>query len=202
MNELYSDSKFEEIILEAHKIDSKNINLEIEIIKARALRKLGRYKDALDTLSTIQFIPKDSIVSKINFYCIELDVLTHMGRYDEGMKRIERISKLLKEIDVPALPPEEKRVIAQTYNELARLNFFLSDYDSAINYLHQELSIAEELEDKEKIISSLQNIGSTYTSQGKYVESVEYFTNALSMAEETEIIHLIGHIEDNLGLVY
>jgi tetratricopeptide (TPR) repeat protein len=202
LNELYSDSKFEEIILEAHKIDSKNINLEIEIIKARALRKLGRYKDALDTLSTIQFIPKDSIVSKINFYCIELDVLTHMGRYDEGMKRIERISKLLKEIDVPALPPEEKRVIAQTYNELARLNFFLSDYDSAINYLHQELSIAEELEDKEKIISSLQNIGSTYTSQGKYVESVEYFTNALSMAEETEIIHLIGHIEDNLGLVY
>ncbi len=202
LNELYNNSNFEEILFEAEKIDSGNINLEIQIIKTKALRRLGRYADAIDILSSIQLTNNDPIINKLNYHTIELDVLTHMGKYDDGKNRIKEITNLLKEIKILNLNNEDKLVVAQTYNELARLHFFLSDYNLALKYLHHILDIAKELKDKEKITSSLQNIGSTYVSLGKYVESVDYFTQAISIAEELNSTHLISHIEDNLGLVY
>jgi tetratricopeptide (TPR) repeat protein len=200
LNELYIDSKFEEITIEAQKLESKT--LQTETIRVRALRKLGRYEEALEVLGSIQFVSEDSITNKLNYYSIELDVLTHMGKYEEGNKRITKITKLLSEVESLSLNNDEKLIIAQTYNELARLNFFLSDYDEALNYLHDELTIAKELDNKEKIASSLQNIGSTYVSLGEYVDAVDYFNQAILVAEEMRSPHLIGHIEDNLGLVY
>lgn len=202
LNELYNNSNFEEILLEAEKIGSDDLNLEIKIIKTKALRKLGRYTDAMDVLSSIQLTNNDLTINKLNYYTIELDVLTHMGKYDDGKNRINIITDLLKKIEISELSTQEKLIVAQTYNELARLNFFLSDYNLALEYLHLQLDIAKELNDKEKITSSLQNIGSTYVSLGKYVESVDYFTQAISIAEDLSSTHLISHIEDNLGLVY
>ncbi|MCE7734381.1 MAG: tetratricopeptide repeat protein [Candidatus Heimdallarchaeota archaeon] len=202
LTELYENSKFEEIVLEVQKLDSAEINLPIENMRIVALRKLGRYEEALKIIDTIKFLPKDSTISKLSYHNIEMDVLTHMGRYKEGSKRITTISELLEEIEISTLVEDEKLVVAQSYNELARLNFFLSEYGSALDNLQQVLGIAKELDNKEKITSSLQNIGSTYLSLGEYVEAIEYLDEALSIAKEMNSIHLIGHIEDNIGLVY
>lgn len=202
LQELFRESKFEEIISTVEKLDSKLKNLQIETMKIRSIRKLGKYKEAIEAIGDIEIKSTDSVISQITYYSIELDVLTHMGKYDEGKKRTQNLILLLDKINISELSSDDKLIVAEAYNELARLNFFTSEFDKALENLEKQLVIAREIDNKEKITTSLQNIGSTHVTLGNYVESIDYLTQALDIAKELNVNHLIGHIEDNLGLVY
>ncbi len=59
-----------------------------------------------------------------------------------------------------------------------------SEYDSALNYYTQALTIREEIEDIKGIASSLNNIGLIYNDLGEFIRAIDYYTRALSIREE------------------
>lgn len=199
---LFSNSKFEEIVEETRQIPIEERTIHVTNIIARSFRKLGRYDEAMSLLESVQIAKHDPLISKISHLSTVLDVLTHMGKYEDGKEIISDLDLLLQKINLSKLTNLEKREIAQTHNELARIYFFLADFSDAIENLEHELEIARELDDRQKITSSLQNIGATYTSTGNYVQALDYLEKALGMAYAIDSTHLIGHIEDNIGLVY
>lgn len=65
--------------------------------------------------------------------------------------------------------------------------------DLALEYFHKSLKLQEEIEDKQGLASSLNNIGSIYDSQGNTDMALTYFNKSLQLQEE---------IGDKLGLSY
>ena len=113
-------------------------------------------------------------------------------------KNIDDLEKHLTKAKTNSNRKEEE----DTYKKLGKDNFSLSDFQKAINYHNQSLSIAKEVGDRVGEGRAYGNLGNAYRSLGKFQEAINYHNQDLSIAQEVGDRAGEGRAYGNLGNVY
>ena len=113
-------------------------------------------------------------------------------------KNIDGLEKHLTKAKTNSNRKEEE----YTYKKLGKDNFSLSDFQKAINYHNQSLSIAKEVGDRVGEGRAYGNLGNAYRSLGKFQEAINYHNQHLSIAQEVGDRAGEGRAYGNLGNVY
>jgi len=92
-------------------------------------------------------------------------------------------------------------------NELSRQYLITGDYDNALTYANNALTLGRQQVPltagiKKEIAKPLKNIGVIYWSQGNYSKALEYDLEALKIGEELGDKKIIASALNNIGLVY
>ena len=113
-------------------------------------------------------------------------------------KNIDDLEKHLTKAKTNSNRKEEE----DTYKKLGKDNFSLSDFQKAINYHNQSLSIAKEVGDRVGEGRAYGNLGNAYRSLGKFQEAINYHNQHLSIAQEVGDRAGEGRAYGNLGNAY
>ena len=113
-------------------------------------------------------------------------------------KNIDDLEKHLTKAKTNSNRKEEE----DTYKKLGKDNFSLSDFQKAINYHNQSLSIAKEVGDRVGEGRAYGNLGNAYRSLGKFQEAINYHNQDLSIAQEVGDRAGEGRAYGNLGNAY
>ena len=113
-------------------------------------------------------------------------------------KNIDDLEKHLTKAKTNSNRTEEE----DTYNKLGKDNLSLSDFQKAINYHNQRLSIAMEVGDRVGEGRAYGNLGNAYRSLGKFQEAINYHNQDLSIAQEVGDRAEEGRAYGNLGNAY
>ncbi|TYQ30603.1 tetratricopeptide repeat protein [Pseudanabaena sp. UWO310] len=134
-----------------------------------------------------------------------------LGNYlkPEKQERIDLLHRLLMEVNPSGSDPESNRNAASQMNILIQLGSTyhrLSEFNQAINFYDQALSVARKLGDRNGEASSLCNLGSTYDALGQYQQAIQFYQLSLEIFKEIgdhngEAISLnnLGNAYDALG---
>ena len=96
-----------------------------------------------------------------------------------------------------------KEGISNIYNNLATLNYSLGEDAKSIEYNLLSLKIAEEIDNKLRIGSSLLNLGTVYSNKPATADiAINYFLRALPIFEEINYTEGIGTATVNIGEIY
>lgn len=89
-------------------------------------------------------------------------------------------------------------------NKANELGFMLaeSNPDSAILFLDQQILRCQEANYKKGESEALKIYGNALQNKGEFVESIEYYTNSLTIAKSLSDEKLVPGILNNIGLVY
>ena len=146
-----------------------------------------------------------------------IDSLQALAQTSQGEQKIDILNALAKaywEID-----PEKTLEFATETRKMAhRLNYlpgeaaalknlgigyhFLGDFNTAMDYLQQSLSLRKKIGVKSDIIVELNNIGIVYDSLNDYENALKYYLESLALEEEIGNKHGIAGSLNNLGIVY
>ena len=113
-------------------------------------------------------------------------------------KNIDDLEKHLTKAKTNSNRKEEE----DTYKKLGKDNFSLSDFQKAINYHNQSLSIAKEVGDRVGEGRAYGNLGNAYRSHGRFQEAINYHNQDLSISQEVGDRAGEGRAYGNLGTVY
>ena len=113
-------------------------------------------------------------------------------------KNIDGLEKHLTKAKTNSNRKEEE----DTYKKLGKDNFSLSDFQKAINYHNQSLSIAKEVGDRVGEGRAYSNLGNAYRSLGKFQEAMNYHNQDLSISQEVGDRAGEGRAYGNLGNAY
>ena len=113
-------------------------------------------------------------------------------------KNIDDLEKHLTKAKTSSNRKEEE----DTYKKLGKDNFSLSDFQKAINYHNQSLSIAKEVGDRVGEGRAYGNLGNAYRSHGRFQEAINYHNQDLSISQEVGDRAGEGRAYGNLGTVY
>ncbi|CAH3151969.1 unnamed protein product [Porites lobata] len=113
-------------------------------------------------------------------------------------KNIDGLEKHLTKAKTNSNRKEEE----DTYKKLGKDNFSVSDFQKAINYHNQSLSIAKEVGDRVGEGRAYGNLGNAYRSLGKFQEAINYHNQDLSISQEVGDRAGEGRAYGNLGNVY
>ena len=97
--------------------------------------------------------------------------------------------------------PSDKRLLIDIYRGIGTSYSNMGEYLNAIEYLLQSASIAEEIGNKRKQSSALNDIGTTYLSMQNYDEAEKYLKKSLLIKEELNSLKGIAATYQNLGSV-
>ena len=113
-------------------------------------------------------------------------------------KNIDDLEKHLTKAKTNSNRKEEE----DTYKKLGKDNFSLSDFQKAINYHNQSLSIAKEVGDRVGEGRAYGNLGNAYRSLGKFQEAINFHNQDLSISQEVGDRAGEGRAYGNLGNAY
>ena len=113
-------------------------------------------------------------------------------------KNIDGLEKHLTKAKTNSNRKEEE----DTYKKLGKDNFSVSDFQKAINYHNQSLSIAKEVGDRVGEGRAYGNLGNAYRSLGKFQEAINYHNQDLNIAQEVGDRAGEGRAYGNLGNAY
>ena len=130
-----------------------------------------------------------------------------LGNYlkPEKQERIDLLHRLLMEASPSGSDPDSNHNVASQMNILIQLGsayFSLSEFNQAIDFYDQALSIARKLGDRNGESASLNNLGESYRNLGKYQQAIQVYQQSLGISREIgdrngEAISL-----GNLGIAY
>ena len=113
-------------------------------------------------------------------------------------KNIDGLEKHLTKAKTNSNRKEEE----DTYKKLGKDNFSVSDFQKAINYHNQDLSISQEVGDRAGEGRAYGNLGNVYHLLGKFQEALNYHNQDLSIAKEVGDRAGEGRAYGNLGHAY
>jgi tetratricopeptide (TPR) repeat protein len=134
----------------------------------------------------------ENILKKINEDTSKLRLylkLCNACEVKDNLKYAEPALKLADKILTQAIPEKEKKSILKQKAEAYRfIAFFyedrISDNSEAISTYLKMLSVYEEINDEEGIISTIIAISNCYSQQGNMMIAMEYLQKALSLAQK------------------
>lgn len=97
---------------------------------------------------------------------------------------------------------DDKPTIAETYNTIGVLNYYLFNYPEALKNHAKALTLFKSLNDQEGLARSNNNIGLVYDDQGNYSTALKYYYNSLKIKEELNDIGGIASSYNNIGMVF
>ena len=115
-----------------------------------------------------------------------------LGKIDEGRSICERALSLV-EGERCSEEATALHIIGLTYYEQGM-------YDKALDHYMKALEIRQEINDKEGISGTMNNIGSVYGDQGDVDKAIEYYEKSLAIREEINDLHGIASSLTNLGV--
>ena len=93
--------------------------------------------------------------------------------------------------------------ISNILNNLGSLNFSMGEDAKSIEYHLKSLRIAEEIKNKYRIATNLNNIGTVYANkEASYDKAIDYFLKALPVFKEINYTVGIGTASVNIGEIY
>ncbi|MBN1620015.1 tetratricopeptide repeat protein [candidate division WOR-3 bacterium] len=106
---------------------------------------------------------------------------------------------------------DDKRTLAENYKDIGLSNYYICNYEKALEVIDKALEIAEALGDDGLIAQSLNNRGLVFVSLGKNKEAHECFAKSLELKESIENYSLIsiantlssiGDLHEKTGEIY
>jgi tetratricopeptide (TPR) repeat protein len=120
-------------------------------------------------------------LDRINDYNLLIDCYTNLADAYHLLQNFQKTEEFIKKgIELK----EESSVVSDLgieYNKLASLYFRIKDYKLAKDYFNKYHEISLKIGDSLGIARSIHNLGSTSYAEGKYVESINYFQNAIEI---------------------
>ena len=93
--------------------------------------------------------------------------------------------------------------ISNILNNLGSLSFSMGDDAKSLEYHLKSLKVAEEINNKFRIATNLNNIGTVYSNKvASQDKAIDYFLKALPVFEEINYIEGIGTAAVNIGEIY
>ena len=97
---------------------------------------------------------------------------------------------------------ERKDRVAEIYNRLGSLYYFIQQYETSIAYYNQHLKTAEELEDEKMLGNGYVNIGAAHRAAGNTDEALAYYKKGIELAERTGNILDLARVNMNIANLY
>ncbi len=139
----------------------------------------GDYTNAIVTYKTLLEIRKNDQTKTRQTLGIIADLEKRDGNFKEALVYYEEILK--------NYPPQNQEQSAQIYNNIGFLYRKLEDKDKSLQTLTQALAAAKESKKPEIIITTLLNIGVTYSTTKNYKLAQDNYAQALSIAKKNNL---------------
>ncbi|MBK9249817.1 MAG: tetratricopeptide repeat protein [Ignavibacteria bacterium] len=101
-----------------------------------------------------------------------------------------------------SLVVENKRQKTDIYNAICDMYRNVEDYDKALDYTQQSMTIHAEVRDSARLFSTILDVGDIYYSKKNYDSALTYFNRAMLLAEIGNDIWAISTICERQGFVY
>jgi tetratricopeptide (TPR) repeat protein len=187
--DLYNKGKLNEALQIIEKFEEKGNLTQLEqntcrIIKSDCLGQLGNYKDSLRIAEKAYEESKSLSIrtNSVDALLVQARGLQMLGELDKSLEKIEECEDLLKTLT------GDKKEIKRREARLTRLKgnilVFKGDEREALKYQEKALVIAEEIDDKRLIGSSLNNLGERYRILGDLDHALLYGERAITHYDE------------------
>jgi tetratricopeptide (TPR) repeat protein len=120
---------------------------------------------------------------------------------EEKEARIAVIEDILVDYGPLYSDRRDRRVEGRLLDRLTFFHYSLGDYRQAEEYCQQSLKIAQELDDRSGIASSLNNLGVIADFRGDYEQAEDYHQQSLKIAQELGDRSRIVDSLQNLGII-
>ncbi|MHA2100932.1 MAG: tetratricopeptide repeat protein [Candidatus Kariarchaeaceae archaeon] len=198
---LMEKGEYDEVLM---KIDQSEDNeLDLKILKSMALR----YKELFNASLTMAFealSDSKNFQSKIHELAAMTQVaygllITHkIGQSQEYLSKIENIWNTLTD--------EQKENAREwesyKYHIKAGIYFVLGDFDKSIYYDKKNLELREQINDRFGLLSTLNNLGASYSNKGEYDRAFECAKQQLSLSEKLGNRYTLAYAYERLGSHY
>ena len=173
-----------------------------------------RILSALNTIGTIYFNKKDTAdkVKALSYMIAALPLCEAIGNNDALGVISQNIGEIYLTIDQPdkALPYLERSIQALgdaanssvAYNSIGKLYLKKGDYNQALNYHNQALSIAEKAKSPRHIEQTLRDIANLYATQKDFTTALNYYEKAKPIAEELKAVSDLQDIYSGMAVSY
>ncbi len=131
----------------------------------------------------------------------KVDVLNELAKEHSGISNKKQIELGRQALQL-AQKINYKKGETKSLNNIAVGYFYLSKYDTALEYYLKSLKINEELKDEESIAKSLNNIGIVYKLVGNNKEALKYFLKSLKIKQKIGSRYGIASTLNNIGMIY
>jgi len=128
-----------------------------------------------------------------------------LGNYDEALKKLTGVIRLLETEILPGKPDPGKRVLQLLGSSLGSIgNIYLTkgDYTHALEYYFKTLKLSEEQANSTNIAVSLGNIGLAYADMGDPKKALEYYNRSLKIATAAGNTAQANNCLSNIGTLY
>ncbi len=219
IQKLLSDGQYSRVIdaLNRQLQDDKSSiswnQIQLRLLKAQVLTKLGEFQEALDISRELvqvltetrtqedQDVQAPDVINKTVFEA-KLTIATALeglGKIEESLNCLEAISGLLEEV-----PPEERASLkARLYYQLGTVNWRKGNINTALQWLEKALSTVKTLTHHEILHADILNrIGTCYRYEGNLDAALKYYEQSLAIREETGNEADLAAILNNIGNVH
>lgn len=118
-----------------------------------------------------------------------------LSQYDEALKTLYTAREAFQVLG------DKKREAEVVYHIFCSY-FFLADYDKALQFANQILTLASENNDTNAKANAYNGIGTIYYTIGENEKSIENLQLGLELAEKGDDKHLLARITDGIGTAY
>ncbi|MBN1410529.1 MAG: CHAT domain-containing protein [Spirochaetales bacterium] len=140
----------------------------------------GKYKTALDNYGQAMAIVEKQEGSEIIIFNLKLNMALTWFSLDDS----EKAMATLDEAKVIAEKSENEEAIGLVHRNLAFFNHQSGKYEEAESSYQAAISMDRKLNKKNRLSTSLYNLGEFYSDWGEYRKSIPYLTESLSLKEE------------------
>ncbi len=92
--------------------------------------------------------------------------------------------------------------VAEVFNRLGNLYYYVEEYETSIKYYQQHLETAEELEDLKMLGNGYVNIGAAYRAAGDKNEALTYYQKGVELAVQTGNVLDLARVNMNIANLY
>lgn len=162
----------------------------------------------LDSLNSVLKTEKSDL-GKINILNRLCQAYRNAGNNDTalyfGNEALKSVKIALKKVDNNSSSKktiELKKELNNAFGNIGAVYYYQADFDKALYYFRNALSVARQLKDKNIIARRLGNMGNVYTSRSNYSLALNYYLRALKMDEELNNLDGVSTWLGNIGIIY
>lgn len=207
VNQLINKGQFKEALDRLEKLEEEGViapinHLRILLFKSKILKNQGRYEEALklaeEAIKESQRLNKHLHI--VDALLVQEEVLWKLGRLDESFEVIERGLQELTKVTTEQKAVTRRKALLIRHK--GNIHYLKGYVNQAMEYHHQSLTLFEEIDDKQEIGYTLNNLGRGTALKGELDLALEYAQKSLTIAEEFNNQSDIAYCLGNIGYIH
>ncbi|NND31628.1 MAG: response regulator [Saprospiraceae bacterium] len=135
---------------------------------------------------------------------LNLPIFTYRAMYLQAVAHylsgdLDIAERVINQVDSSAFFEEDLKSLMDVYNLMGTILSSRGKVSEALNYQYRALEIARTMQDPDRQVTALTNIAQTYTENLDTSKSLDYYLEALEMAESISDTVSIAVINNNLS---